>query len=99
MKIKNSDNLGKAKEKFRRTFNKYIQLRDCIRTPSYDLIAKCLACSRWWLLDSPKDWSNFHASHYYREDQFESLRFDEDNVNGCCKSCNTYQGGNLALYG
>ena len=84
--------------KFRRNFNKYIQLRDIIRTPSYDLIFKCLACGRWWLANSTYDWKDAHASHYYLENEFASVRFDEDNVHICCSVCNKYKHGNLALY-
>lgn len=45
------------------------------------------------------DWKEFQAGHYWREDLYPPVRFDEDNVNGQCAHCNRRLSGNLAQYG
>ena len=44
----------------------------------------CISCSCRSISD---------AGHWYKADRYQSLRFDEMNVHGQCKSDNLYQGG------
>ncbi len=68
-------------------FNAYIRKRDSLGT-----YFVCISCQK------PKALSQMHAGHYYSAGQHQSVRFDEDNVNGQCIQCNTFKHGNLAEY-
>ena len=99
--IKN--NLNKLLNRVKRNCNKYIQLRDLIKTSSGEILAKCIACKRMWIINTTYDLKNFHASHYFNDNDYNSVRFDEVNENGCCARCNTPSkiggmSGNLAEY-
>ena len=39
-----------------------------------------------------------HAGHFYSAGHYNHLRFNEDNVHGCCIRCNYYLSGNLGMY-
>jgi len=43
--------------------------------------------------------SELEAGHYWSAGNYESVRFNEVNVNGQCKKCNSFLHGNLILYG
>ena len=90
--------LEPALKRLRRNFNKFIQMRDIWITQEDEIIAECVACGRAWILNNTYDWKDFHASHYWLEDKYASVRFDEYNVNGCCSVCNKHLHGNLAMY-
>ena len=85
-------------KRLRKNFNKFIQMRDVLIAVSGEIIAECLACKRIWTLNNTYEWKDWHASHYWLEDKYASVRFDEYNVNGCCSVCNKYLHGNLAMY-
>lgn len=71
--------------KAQKVFNEYIRLRD----------AKdgCISC------DKPYDWhGQWHAGHYKTVGARPDLRFDEDNCNKQCSTCNNYLSGNLVVY-
>ena len=90
--------LEPALKRLRRNFNKFIQMRDIWITQEDEIIAECVACGRAWILNNTYDWKDFHASHYWLEDKYASVRFNEHNVNGCCSVCNKHLSGNLAMY-
>ena len=90
--------LKTTEKRLRKNFNKFIQMRDVIIAISGEIIAKCIACSRSKILNNTYDWKEFHASHYWLENEYASVRFDEENVNGCCGRCNKFLSGNLAQY-
>lgn len=96
-KSKFKSTLTKVKKKLQKTFNEYIRLRDVIETDS-GLIAKCICCNKTWLLRTSEDWRAYHAGHYFLENKYQSVRYDEINVNGCCSYCNRFLHGNLANY-
>ena len=90
--------LDAAEKRLRKNFNKFIQLRDAIVVISGEIIARCICCKHSKILNNTYDWVEFHASHYWLEDQYASVRFDEENVNGGCRRCNKQLSGNLANY-
>lgn len=51
----------------------------------------CIACGAEWKPD-------FHASHYFKAENYSLLKFNEFNVNGGCISCNIRKEGNLGAY-
>ncbi len=87
-------------KRLRKNFNKFIQLRDVIVAISGEILAKCTACRRTEILNNTYEWKRWHASHYWLENKYKSVRFDEENVNLCCQGCNSPEGlsGNLANY-
>ena len=97
--IKN--NLNKLLDRVKRNCNKYIQLRDLIISNG-EIIAKCISCNRIWLINNSYDLKNFHAGHYFNDNDYKSVRFDEININGQCAKCNTPapkgMSGNLSNY-
>jgi len=92
--------LDAALGRTQRNFNKFIVMRDAIVTVDDEIIAKCIACRRHWILNNTYEWRDWNASHYWREDMYASVRFNEHNVNGSCSHCNSpdYLSGNLAMY-
>ena len=98
--IKN--NLNKLLNRVKRNCNKYIQLRDLIKTSSGEILAKCIACKRMWIINTTYDLKNCHAGHFFLENKYSSVRFDEVNLNMQCAKCNTPapkgMSGNLAEY-
>jgi len=90
--------LDAAERRLRKNFNKFIQLRDAIVCVSGEILVKCIACGKSKILDNTYMWRIWHASHYWLENKYASVRFDEENVNGCCYNCNKNLSGNLANY-
>jgi len=82
----------------RRWVNKYVQLRDLEKTPSGDILARCISCKRWWIITGPYMPKDFHAGHYFKEDRHESVRYNHVNINGQCSYCNRRLSGNGAEY-
>lgn len=66
-------------------FNRYIRARD------HGL--PCICCDRE--NDGTVEW---HAGHYKAKGHHPNLRYDEQNVHGCCAKCNTFLSGNLGMY-
>jgi len=64
-------------------FNKYIRLRDKDKG--------CICCGR--RLEGIYD-----AGHFYSVGAYPNLRFDEDNVHGQTRHCNSFLHGNLLEY-
>lgn len=99
MKIKSTHiNRSKLLDKVQRFCNEYVRFRDMIRTEDGSLIAKCISCGEYIYLDSNGRNRDLHSGHYWREDKYSSVRFDEDNLHHQCGKCNRYLSGNLAEY-
>ena len=75
MAKKKKKTVAKLKQELQKIFNKYIRLRDL---DGYYFT--CLACGE----TKPKEVMN--AGHFYAVKGYDSLRFNEDNVNGECVS-------------
>jgi len=95
--IQTSHSLKWWKLKTKKVLHKYIQLRDVV-VKNGSVYAQCLACKKVWELTTSYDWKNFHASHRFRADLFQSVEFNEDNIHGCCYNCNRRLSGNLGDY-
>jgi len=78
----------KLKAKVQKVFNKFIRSRD-----SEDGYFICISCN------VRKSISQMNAGHYYPAGQYQSLRYNEHNVNGECIQCNFYGGDHLITYG
>ena len=96
------NNLDKLLNRVKRNCNKYVQLRDLIKTSSGEILAKCISCNRTWIINNSYDLKNCHAGHFYLENKYASVRFDLINLNMQCSKCNTPaprgMSGNLAEY-
>ncbi len=79
--------------------NESIRLRDTKRSNG-EYYSQCISCDKYILLNSEakSETKEYHAGHYWREDQYNSVRFDEDNIHGQCLRCNRFLHGNLAEY-
>lgn len=53
---------------------------------------ECVSCKKKYAR------SHMHAGHFYSVGGHSYTRFNEDNINGQCISCNSYKGGNLLPY-
>lgn len=71
-------------------FNAYIRERDKLTDGTF----KCISCGKIKKIKG----GNYHAGHFYPAGQYQSLRFDERNVNGECVKCNYYSGDHLIGY-
>jgi len=79
-------------------FRKYCQLRDLVKFPNGNIVAKCMACGREQIINCSYDLKKWHSSHYHNEDRYESIALDEENVNLCCYTCNKIMSGNKSDY-
>ncbi len=92
--------LEKELNKTQKLVNLFIRLKYSIET-SDGLMAFCYTCGKCWLLETTKDWKNYHAGHYWKADKrsgHQSVRFDLNNIRPQCKKCNTYRGGMMAEF-
>lgn len=51
----------------------------------------CISCGEPWH-------SSFQAGHFYKAENYSTLKFNELNINGQCQGCNLYQNGNESKY-
>ena len=79
--------LGKLKAKAQKIFNKYIRLRD-----AKDNYFVCISCGQ------SKPLTQMQAGHYYAVKGYDSLRYNENNVNGECAGCNCFDQSHLIGY-
>ena len=77
------------KKKAKDIFHKFIRLRD-----SENGIFTCCTCNTTKVIIG----DNYHASHFHSAGNNGAIEFDERNVNGSCKKCNTFLHGNLIEY-
>ena len=87
----------------RRNCNKFNQLDGLSLTVSGEVFAVCIACGVTFFINCSYDLKRAHASHYWNDDQYSSVRFDSDNIFLCCAKCNRPQGlggksGNLSEF-
>jgi len=81
-----------AKQKCWKAFAAYIRLRDAPHG-----YGQCISCNK--PVSYPNSTGNWHAGHFYpRSATYNSLYFDEHNVNGQCVHCNHYLEGNTEQY-
>lgn len=80
------------KQKLWRAFAEFIRLRDAPNGHG-----QCISCGK--LIPYPNETGRWHAGHYYpRSITYSTLYFDERNVNGQCRHCNTFLEGNTGGY-
>lgn len=77
------------KKKLWEIVSEYIRLRD-----SKDEMFVCISCGKYQSTLN----GNLQAGHYYKSETFPSLRYEEKNLNGQCKSCNIFKEGNRQGY-
>lgn len=103
-KINNYRELEKAENNLRTWFNLFIRLRDLIKNDNGYIYGYCISCGKKWevMLNDRKEIINndrkWVAGHYFKENKFASVRFDEDNLSLQCYYCNKYLSGNEAEY-
>lgn len=72
------------------TFSKYIRYRDG-KIINGEWQAPCITCGKWYLV------TEIQAGHFMSR-RFNSLRFDEENVNAQCVGCNVFRYGEQFKY-
>lgn len=78
--------ISKLKKKLDRLFSAFIRHRD--------YLLGCISCGA-----KNVPWDEWQAGHFHdRAVSYASLYFDERNVNGQCKNCNEFRGGNKDGY-
>jgi hypothetical protein len=104
-KIKNDGELKKSGKKLKTAFNLFIRLRDLSKVEETgQILGKCISCGISWLVGLYSDKSiinahgNWVAGHYWKDDRYASVRYDERNVNLQCSRCNKYLSGNESNY-
>lgn len=95
-KIKPNNDITKAKKtKIPNTEKQTFELKKIAQNKFNAFIRKrdakelCICCKK----GKPE-----HAGHFYSAGHYNHLRFNEDNVHGCCLRCNYYLSGNLVEY-
>jgi len=80
------------KRKLWKVFGEYIRTRDTVAG-----WGECISCGK--RVRYPNGRGDWHAGHYYaRTNYYPSMYFNEENVNGQCRHCNTYLEGNKQGY-
>jgi hypothetical protein len=85
--MKKYKTLGQLKKDVQVVFNKYIRLRD-----SGGGYFTCISCGFTQSVDS------LNAGHFFAVKGYDSLRFDEENVNSECIACNGWNDMHLFGY-
>lgn len=83
---KTKSDRSKKIERLDAIFSKYIRRRDCGFS-----VGRCISCGAVITFES------CDAGHYINR-QHMALRFDEQNVNAQCRSCNRFDEGNVHGY-
>ena len=81
------------KAKLRKIFNEYIRVRDSIKTTGSPFYCRCCTCNSV----VPNDGQKLDAGHYILS-RHNTVTFDEINLHGQCRKCNSFQGGSLDEY-
>ena len=81
--------IPQLKKKLTRVFNEYIRLRDVDEYGN----GSCISCGNHVKYGS----KNYQCGHFYPA-PIETLRYNENNCNGQCISCNYFKSGNLIEY-
>jgi len=68
-------------------FSKFIRLRDA----DANGIIRCISCGQ------PHHWKDADCGHFVKR-QYKALRFNEQNANAQCRSCNWLKQGNDIAY-
>ncbi len=102
-KINSTGELERAHDRLTVWFNKFIVLRDLIRTESGRIYGVCIACKKelpveLFLDRSIMNGRKLHASHYFNSDRFASVRYYEDNLHLSCYNCNKNLHGSKEHY-
>jgi 5-methylcytosine-specific restriction endonuclease McrA len=69
-------------------FSEFVRLRDS----DHQGICKCITCN------VPKHWTDMDAGHFVTRDN-HATRWEEENVNAQCQSCNRFKGGKQYEHG
>jgi len=78
-----ADKMVNLSKKLDRVFSEYIRRRDCVQGTQF---GHCITCGRL------VPWKYADAGHYIKR-QHKATRFDPQNVNLQCKSCNCFEQG------
>lgn len=81
-KVKKEPKLSELKKMVQRKVNAYVRERD------KDL--PCISCGKYS--------TTWHCGHYVSQGSSGALRYDFDNLNKQCASCNLFKHGNLIEY-
>lgn len=90
--------LSKELDKTQRLCNEFIRFRDMQRDSNGFLFVICISCKAKLVMDKDGRNPKAHAGHYWRENQYSSIRYDENNIHMQCARCNRELSGNLAEY-
>jgi len=88
-KNRSNSELEKMLKRVQRNCNKFNQLDGLSLTASGEVFAICLACGVTFFINCSYDLKRAHASHYWNDNDYQSVRFDSDNIFLCCAKCNT----------
>ena len=103
-KLNNTIALKLAHKKCERLCHLWIRLKNIRWTEGLGYSVVCLACNKRIEINLFSDKSimngrQIHASHYFDSEQYESVRYEEDNIHTCCYRCNRMKHGNKENYG
>jgi hypothetical protein len=80
--------LNHTEDSLWKIFSKFIRARDA----NWQGYCKCISCS------AVKKWKEMDAGHFINQGSDYGLKYNENNVNAQCSSCNLYKSGNLFEY-
>ena len=72
-------------------FSKYIRMRDCLRTTGLPDVGRCYTCG------ALKPIQELDAGHFVKSIH-KDVKFDERNVRAQCRKCNSFEGGQEAIF-
>jgi 5-methylcytosine-specific restriction endonuclease McrA len=81
-------NHQKVVNKLDASFSEFVRLRDSDKNG----ICKCITCGNF------KHWQEMDAGHFITRDNM-ATRWEEENVNAQCQSCNRFKGGKQYEHG
>jgi hypothetical protein len=72
-------------------FSKYIRTRDCLKTTGLPDVGRCYTCG------ALKPIQELDAGHFVKSIH-KDVKFDERNVRAQCRKCNSFEGGQEAVF-
>ena len=92
--MKTKKKIVDLKKELTRLFNKKVRLRDTNFDDSLIRQGKCISCDNYVAFGA----ANCHAGHYVPAGNSTRLKWEDDNVNVQCCTCNTWKRGNPHEY-
>ena len=82
-----------AKRGAKASFNRFIRIRDCIRTSGWPDQGSCVTCGKFFPFE------DLDGGHFVKAGNHAATLFDEQNCTAQCRRCNRFEDGRQYEHG